>query len=456
MWHIGFGFLIFEQNKIIVLNLFNVSLRFNGFPMKEAGIEFEKNLSIPNDDYENFILSKRKEIVDYHLKNNKSYRELVGKDSFKNWNELPVMTKKDFQKPLFERLSEGFTIKKVYVNKTSGSSGDPFIFAKDKFCHALTWVNIINRFGWFGIDFNSSLQARFYGIPLDFIRNKKERIKDLLSNRYRFTIFDLSDAVLKKILVKFKTKKFDYINGYTSSIVLFAKFLQKKNIVLTSVCPSLKCCVVTSEMLFDDDKILMEKQFGVPIINEYGASELDLIAFQNPNGEWQVNSETLFVEILDDKNTILPNGKEGRIVITSLYNKAHPFIRYDIGDVGILDEKSTFKKPILKKLIGRTNDIAILPSGKIAPGLTFYYVTKSIIEDDGNVKEFVIKQTKIDTFEVEYVSETELTKSQILKIESAITTYLESGLTFTFIRKEKLKRSKSGKLKQFISMINKI
>jgi phenylacetate-CoA ligase len=456
LWHIGFGFLIFEQNKIIVLNLFNVSLRFNGFPMKEAGIEFEKNLSIPNDDYENFILSKRKEIVDYHLKNNKSYRELVGKDSFKNWNELPVMTKKDFQKPLFERLSEGFTIKKVYVNKTSGSSGDPFIFAKDKFCHALTWVNIINRFGWFGIDFNSSLQARFYGIPLDFIRNKKERIKDLLSNRYRFTIFDLSDAVLKKILVKFKTKKFDYINGYTSSIVLFAKFLQKKNIVLTSVCPSLKCCVVTSEMLFDDDKILMEKQFGVPIINEYGASELDLIAFQNPNGEWQVNSETLFVEILDDKNTILPNGKEGRIVITSLYNKAHPFIRYDIGDVGILDEKSTFKKPILKKLIGRTNDIAILPSGKIAPGLTFYYVTKSIIEDDGNVKEFVIKQTKIDTFEVEYVSETELTKSQILKIESAITTYLESGLTFTFIRKEKLKRSKSGKLKQFISMINKI
>ena len=140
-------------------------------------------------------------------------------------------------------------------------------------------------------------------------------------------------------------------------------------------------------------------------------------------------------------------------MITSLYNKAHPFIRYDIGDVGILDEKSTFKKPILKKLIGRTNDIAILPSGKKAPGLTFYYVTKSIIEDDGNVKEFVIKQTKIDTFEVEYVSENALTGSQILTIEKAITTYLESGLTFTFTRKEKLQRNKSGKLKQFVSLM---
>lgn len=421
--------------------------------MKKARSEFEKIQSISDADYEEFIYLKRKEIVNFHLKHNPLYIDLVGKSTFQNWNELPIMTKKDFQRPLTERLSKDFTIKNVYVNKTSGSSGDPFVFAKDKFCHALTWANIINRFGWFGIDFNSSFQARFYGIPLDFIGNKKERLKDFLKNSYRFTIFDLSDAILEEIVLKFQHKKFDYINGYTSSIVLFAKFLQKKNIVLTSVCPTLKCCIVTSEMLFEEDKILMEKQFGVPIINEYGASELDLIAFQNVNDEWQVNSETLFVEILDKNNTVLPNGKEGRIVITSLYNKAHPFIRYDIGDIGILDEKSTFKKPILKKLIGRTNDVTILPSGKKSPGLTFYYVTKSIIEDDGNVKEFVIKQTKIDTFEVEYVSEKALTESQIQNIEKAITTYLESGLSFIFTRKEKLDRSKSGKLKQFVSLI---
>ena len=421
--------------------------------MKEAIAEFEKIQAFSDADYENYIDLKRKEIVDYHLKNNKSYQEFVRKSEFQNWNELPIMTKKEFQKPLSERLSNGFTIKNVYVNKTSGSSGDPFIFAKDKFCHALTWANIINRFGWFGIDFNSSKQARFYGIPLDFIGNKKEQLKDVLKNSYRFTIFDLSDEILEKVLLKFQNKKFDYINGYTSSIVLFAKFLQKKNIVLTSVCPTLKCCVVTSEMLFDEDKILMEKQFGVPIINEYGASELDLIAFQNRNDEWQINSETLFVEILDENNNVLPNGKEGRIVITSLYNKAHSFIRYDIGDIGILDEKSTLKKPILKKLIGRTNDIAILPSGKKSPGLTFYYVTKSIIEDDGNVKEFVVKQTKIDTFDIEYVSQKELDNNQIKTIEKAISTYLENGLHFNFIRKEKLTRSKSGKLKQFVSLI---
>jgi phenylacetate-CoA ligase len=68
--------------------------------------------------------------------------------------------------------------------------------------------------------------------------------------------------------------------------------------------------------------------------------------------------------------------RKGRIVITSLFNKAHPFIRYDIGDIGILDEKKHYKD-ILQQLIGRTNDIAVLPSGKSAC-LTFYYITKAL------------------------------------------------------------------------------
>lgn len=436
-----------------MFKLFDFSLKISGFPIKEARLEFENILNIPEAGYEHYILGKRKEIVDFHLKNNHFYKQLASGKTSDNWNSLPVITKKDLQQPLQQRLSKGFDAKKLFINKTSGSSGDPFIFAKDKYCHAMTWASNMYRFGWHGIDFNSSFQARFYGIPLDFIGNKKERLKDFLGHRFRFPIFDLSDAVLEKFLNHFRNKKFDYINGYTSSIVLFAKYLERKNILLKEICPTLKVCIVTSEMLFEKDKILMEKQFGIPIINEYGASELDLIAFENSKGEWQVNAEALFVEILDDANQPVPNGKEGRIVITSLYNKAHPFIRYDIGDIGILATESTFKKPILKQLIGRTNDIAILPSGKKSPGLTFYYVTKSIIENDGNVKEFIVKQTKIDSFEIEYVSEKELSLEQISKIEDAISLYLEPNLRFVFVQKTSLARTNRGKLKQFQSLL---
>ena len=438
-----------------MFNLFHLSLKLSGFPIEKAQIDFDKIIAVSEDNYPEYLEHKKQEIVAFHLKNNSFYRDLVGKETCENWLDLPVLTKKDLQKPLKERLSKGYSEKSVFINKTSGSSGDPFVFAKDKEAHAITWASIIHRFGWYAIDFNSSYQARFYGIPLDFIGYRKERLKDFLSKRFRFPIFDLSDKVLDGVFNHFKTKKFDYINGYTSSIVLFGKYLQARNIILTDICPTLKVCMVTSEMLFEDDKILLEKHLGIPIVNEYGASELDLIAFQSRSvgtkDEWQVNSETLFVEILDEKNQPVPYGIEGKIVITSLYNKAHPFIRYEIGDVGILDEKSTLKKPILKKLIGRTSDIAILPSGKKSPGLTFYYVTKSIIEDGGNVKEFIIRQTKLDTFEIDYVSSIALTSKQILEIEKAIANYLEPGLHFTYNRKEVLERTKRGKLKQFQS-----
>lgn len=435
------------------MNLFNLSLKLNGFPIREAELVL-KDIQQKNEiEFEAYITAKKRDIVSYHLQHNPFYKSLAKNANPEDWTTIPVMTKRDLQQPLKDRISTQFSTKNVYINKTSGSSGDPFIFAKDKFCHALTWAVIKNRFGWFNLNINNSNQARFYGIPLDKKGYYKERFKDILSNRYRFSVFDLSDSAFEKLLAKFSSTSFDYINGYTSPIVQFAKYLKQKNISLKTVCPSLKACVVTSEMLFDDDKRLLEKQFGVQIINEYGASELDLIAFQNPQKQWQVNSETLLVEILDEENSAMPLGEKGRVVITSLYNKAHPFIRYDIGDLGILSKDSSIQKPILEKLLGRTNDIAVLPSGKKAAGLTFYYITKSIIEDNGNVKEFIIEQHKKDTFKIIYVSSSEISEAKKNIIINEMETYLEKGLNINFERKNQLQRSKSGKLKQFSSLL---
>lgn len=435
------------------MNLFKRTLKWNGFDITKATKQLKEIQNIPEKKYEQYILDKRKELVDYHLKENQFYRSLVGEKTILQWNDVPIMQKKDLQKPLSQRLSKGFTPKNSYVNKTSGSSGHPFIFAKDKACHALSWAEFMDRYKWYNIYLNTSLQARFYGIPLDVFGYQKERLKDRLSNRYRFPIFDLSDKKSEEFLNVFRRKKFDHINGYTSSIVLFAKYLKKKSIVLRSVCPTLKQCIVTSEMLYANDKKLLETTLGIPVINEYGASELGLIAFSNSKDEFVVNSEGLFVEILDENDRPLPNGQPGRLCITSLYNKAHPIIRYDIGDTGVLAKSSTLKKPILEQLIGRTNDVAKLPSGKTVPGLTFYYVTKSVIEDNGNVKEFIIEQIAINTFKIIYVSERGLSHEEMKAIEEASFAYLESGLTIEFERTSLLDRSNRGKLKQFISKL---
>lgn len=435
------------------MNWFSLSLQLNRFPIKKARAVLEDIKQIPHEKYAGYVEGKKQGIIEYHLKNTSFYRDFFGRSCYSTWNEVPIMKKSHLQRPLEERLSRKFKPKNVHISQTSGSSGHPFVFAKDRFCHALSWAEFIDRYQWFGIDLDQSVQARFYGIPLDRIGYFRERIKDRFGFRYRFPIFNLNEEKMEEFLLDFQKKNFDYINGYTSSIVLFAKFLQKKGINLKEVCPNLKLCIVTSEMFFEEDRKLLEVQFGVPVVNEYGASELGLLAFENQKNEWVFNSETMYVEILDEKGKALPHGEEGRIIITSLYNKAHPFIRYDIGDTGTLDPASSLKKPVLKHLVGRTNDVAILPSGKVVPGLTFYYVTKSVIENDQQVKEFIVQQTKTNTFKIIYVAEQELNHTQMRKIRESMEKYLEKGLDLEFRHKSMLNRSKRGKLRQFESLL---
>ena len=97
--------------------------------------------------------------------------------------------------------------------------------------------------------------------------------------------------------------------------------------------------------------------------------------------------------------------------------------------------------------------MAYLPSGKVVPGLTFYYVTKSIIENDGRVKEFIVQQTEPTNFMVIYVSEVPLPPEKLQEIEKAMATYLEEGLEINFKHVTTLNRNKRGKLKQFESLL---
>jgi phenylacetate-CoA ligase len=308
--------------------------------------------------------------------------------------------------------------------------------------------------GQHGIDFNNSWQARFYGIPLSAVKYYKERIKDWFSHRVRFPVFNMNDDTCRRYVEHFRRKKFKYINGYTSSLVLFANYCIRHGIELKEICPTLTHCLPTSEMCDEIDRDTLLKGFGVPVVREYGAAELDLLAVEDTKGNWVLNEETLYIEVLDEWNRPVPDGEVGRIVVTALYNKALPLIRYELGDMGAIDERRTDTgRRILKQLIGRTNDIAILPSGRKAPGLTFYYVTKSLLTKVNGIREFVVLQTAPDFFVLQYVAERELADAEERSIKGLMDKYLEPGLQMRFEKVEQINRTKVGKLRQFQNLM---
>jgi phenylacetate-CoA ligase len=427
---------------------FKASLKLNGFPIEEARREYgQLGAFETNSNQRAFERFKH-----FEQKNPfyQSFLKSKGIDNIQKWDDIPIIQKKDFQVNI-EQIIGVSSLKNLHVHSTSGSTGTPFYFAKNKFCHAMTWAHTDAKLLEYGINIGSSLQARFYGIPLGGLKYYKERFKDFLGARVRYPVFDLSDENLLKILQDFRKKNFEYINGYTSSLVVFAKFLKTRNIVLKEICPTLRLVMPTSEVCDDIDRKNLEKGFGVKVVNEYGAAELDVIAMEDIDGDFVLNEETLFVEVLNDDNIPVKPGEEGKVIITALYNEAMPFIRYEIGDRAVLSEKVNIGRRVLEKVIGRTNDIVKLPSGKVSPGLTFYYISKKLLEEGGKIKEFVIRQTALDRFVLEYVADSEMSASDKENVNKALELYLESGLKVEFIQKQRIERTKAGKLKHFFS-----
>ena len=388
----------------------------------------------------------------YHYLNNHMYREKVGRTFPERWEDLPVITKADLQKPASVVMSKGIKPNECYLGSTSGSTGTPFFFAKDRFAHAMTWAVIADRYSGYGIDF-ANRQARFYGIPREPKSFWRERLKDKLMNRERFSVFDLSEIAMNGFVERFKKHKFTYIYGYTSALVMFARYLLQRQLQITDVCDTLKLCISTSEVCTPEDHTLLEEAFGVKHVREYGVSETCIVAFDTEIS-WQLNEETLLNEVVGSNNETLDNGMEGSIVSTSLFNRAYPMIRYKVGDIAVLDERHESFYRSVKSLLGRTNDVIQLPGGKAAAGLTFYYISRSILESTGVLKEFIIRQKELDHFVFDVVSHRELTSDEIRQIQAKMDLYLQPGLRLTIVRKNSIDRPQSGKLKHFYSELS--
>ena len=439
------------------MNFFRKTLKFNHYPLDEACKTLNSISELDLKSFEDFQNLKKWNQFNYFIENNNFYHSFlkshIGNEFPKQWSDIPIITKKDIQKPLETILSKEYKNKALFKNSTSGSSGNPFFFAKDKFAHAMTWELIINRYSWHKIEYGKSLQARFYGIPLGGYKYYIEKLKDLISARVRFPVFDLSDKLLDSYIEVFRLRPFEYINGYTASLVFFANHCMNKGIILKEICPSLKICIPTSETCTADDREILQKGFGVKVVNEYGCAEMDVIAFEDNDGDWIISDENVYLEVVDDDNRPVVKGQNGKIILTSLHNKAIPLIRYEVGDLGALRPAKKGNFNVLESLSGRTNDFAIMPNGRKVPALTFYYVTKTLIKEHLAVKEFIIKQTNLNVFVIEYVSEMEFTDEIKEIIQVAFDKYLEPNLIVHFLKLEKVERGKTGKFKQFISLI---
>ncbi|MFW8590368.1 phenylacetate--CoA ligase family protein [Glaciecola sp. 2405UD65-10] len=340
-------------------------------------------------------------------------------------------------------------LNELSVNRTGGSSGEPLVFytSNERTSHDIAARMRANR--WFGVDVGSK-ELVVWGAPHEL--NSQDRIKLLRDNLFRsklISAFNMNDTDLKAKLVDIQNYQPEMIFAYPSAIYNIANYCQTHNIRLDV--PHLKAIFVTSEMLFEDQRNVIERVFSAPVVNEYGGRDGGFIARECPEGNFHINADDIIVEIVDEAGNTVSEGESGEVVVTHLQSFGFPFIRYKMGDVAsISHEKCACGRnlPVIKHLEGRLNDFLIgADNRKVHPNVANY-----IIRLNANITQYKVVQSANKQVEVFVVAKLKLDEAAKRKIISDFTDRLEDvGITITQV--DNIAPEKSGKRRYIISNV---
>jgi phenylacetate-CoA ligase len=146
---------------------------------------------------------------------------------------------------------------------------------------------------------------------------------------------------------------------------------------------------------------LAGRTFGTDLMNVYGSTELGHIACECPNREGlHIFSCKVIMELLDEAGRDVPAGQTGRVVVTDLFSRATPIIRYaGLGDYAVRGQARCScgrPLPLLSRVEGRVVDTVVLPDGQVVHP----YSLTLALEDVPHLSKFQIRQERPDYLRV--------------------------------------------------------
>ena len=152
----------------------------------------------------------------------------------------------------------------------------------------------------------------------------------------------------------------------------------------------------SGELLDPAARRAIEAGFQAPVFDVYGCTEIKEVAWECPaHAGYHLNADWVFLEIE-------PPGAAGKILITPLYNRAMPLLRYEVGDTGmLLQDKCPCGRglPLIRPTQGRSVDYLRLPDGSmLAP-----YTLTCAIEAIEGMRQYQFVQTAPDRIELKIV-----------------------------------------------------
>ena len=368
------------------------------------------------------------------------------------WSDIPIFTRAEAQKK--EKALHAAMVPPhlgaVSADETSGSTGRPLRYLTNELMNVAVLAMNDRLYRWW--KFNGDLPMANFISPKRSIADPAGaetfgwRSGFLNGRRYfRETSGDVDPHI--DWLAKIRAR---YLASYSSMVQPFAERIRERNLDIRFDRVITRGGVVTAEM-----RILCKKVFGGPLVDQYGADEIGQIACECPHcGEYHINAEAVFVEILDEEGASVKPGETGRVILTNLYNYAMPLIRYEIGDLATRSPKilkCELRLPSLTRIIGRYRNMFTLADGRVL----FPNVPMSGFRDYLGYSQIQIVQTDFDNLEVRYVPDGSRQDADRPGLEAWLRKGLDPCFGVQVNEVEKIMPSSDGKYEDFLSLVSK-
>ena len=308
--------------------------------------------------------------------------------------QFPIIDKKNIRGHEDEFVSDRFRKQDLECTRTSGSTGEPFMFYRGRHewddSYACLWRGLFRL----GISVGDK-RAFVKGVDERPVISTITKIKRWLYGVInRCIVIDahflaVSEENVLKAIKRLKKYRPVYLHGYVSSIDLIAATAERHGIAMDDV--GIRVIVTESEKLYDFQRERMKHVFGCGVAENYGCVEFGMIAQPDKDGNMCINEDHVYVE----------TDEEGTAIYTNLDAHAFPFIRFKNGDkVTLGDVHDELPYRTLSSIEGRVAETIHLPQGGLVHG---YMVMYPISKHMKYLREYQVYQSDIDHLQINVV-----------------------------------------------------
>ncbi len=362
---------------------------------------------------------------------------------------LPFLTKGDLNSAMAEILSNRFKKSELIESSTGGSSGVPLTFYRDREVTAVRRAQDYFFNGKLGI-FPGTKRAWVWGSPLDtyHLDKLKARVANFLGDRaIYFYSFDATTETSRQFLEAINRFKPKAIYAYPNMLAAMAELARDNAIKMKKVGK----VVVTAEPLYDWQRELFAEVFGAETFERYGSREIGTVASEGTDHiGMHIFEPTYYLEVISEDGKPTPYGEMGELVVTDLYNRAMPLIRYRTGDMVRIENASARSNTVWRRITavgGRVVDLVYRLDGSRIAGEAIIMSLRT----SGVRNKVQVVQNTPQTLTVKHLYSEAILPEIQLAFQEKVNEVLGGPVTIEYVGVAELPYDKSGKYRYVTS-----